>query len=525
MKTIKVVAICVAVFIGVIIIYHLFINGPSAKKPVDNSINIDFAYEDVNEEYTNPLYCGDHLFKVETEDEEIILSRDLKKIAEIPGKNNLFCLYDGYYLVKNNNRYSLMKNGSIIQGNIDFTNPQNYRTTLYQDSTDASSKHIAYLYLYNVILNQQNLIYQDLVYVPFNNDAGLLYDAITGQIIAQNIKKIFPVKMNEEEQPYLFIDASSTYLWDIKNNQKLLENVDIIWHQKTEDTVYTNSLQNFVYRENNQEGLINIKGNVILTPENQTIDIASANETYYAVAKNGKYGLINNALNVAFDYIYDQIIVMDDFIFAVKDKTLTIYDNLLKPVGDEYQILNNAITVTKYQGFYQVQNVVSDGTRELIVTNEAKTHLVTGIKLIENSTYFYQTPCYLVNDKGNFFIYFAADKQINLDTNFRDNVDHVRFLNDNRLYLDLKKDNKYQYVFYRVNTGAVLHSYIKDNLDMTFEVFANKDLVFSRENEKISIYYQNILQKEIEAQQIIPLADDFYKVVSANKNAWVKITY
>ena len=91
--------------------------------------------------------------------------------------------------------------------------------------------------------------------------------------------------------------------------------------------------------------------------------------------------------------------------------------------------------------------------------------------------------------------------------------------------IDFPKNNKWQYIFYRINTGVALNSYIKDTIDVDFEVFKHKDLIFSRENNKISIYYQNILQSEIEASKIVPLHDTYYLVVQNNQNNLVKITY
>ncbi len=524
-KTIKVVAICVVVFIGVIVIYHFFLNGhkPSGKTEVEE--HIDFTYQEPNAEYQNPTYCGNDIYRVEYQDKIRLITADLAVLEEQTGKDSLYCLFDGYYLVKTNDKYTLYKNNSIVKGNLDFNNPQNYLHEIYTDEASANNKYVSYLYLYNLVQGKNNNQWENIIYSE-NNENGLLYDYTSGKIIDQNVKHIRDIEVAGVTGSYLYIEGLSNYIWDLKNSQKRLENINIIWDEITDTTVKIKTINNLVYKNGNLSGIIDLKGNIILRPENQEIKLSSDNTTYYALKKNGKYGLINSSGNMAFDYSYDNAIVLDDFILMVKDKTLTIYDSLLKKVGDkDYPVEDNNLVVTKFSGFYRIQNVKDSGTKELVLTQDKKIYTIKGIMEIANGEYFYGTPCYYINDDGNFYIYIDANNQKSIQANYKDNVSHVILLNDNRLYVDLPREDKWQYTFYRVNTGDVLHSYVKEAVDVEFEVIKNNEFIFSRENDKIDIIYHNILQKEIAAQKIVPLNDDFYAIQLKDHNAFVKISY
>ena len=124
-KTVKIVVICVVVFILLMVIYHYFINvrtriiAPEKEK-------VGYNLSEIDSDYENPTYCEGGYFIVQENENDVsntvILDTNMRVIEKfnLP-KENIYCLYDNYYLVNNNGHYTLKRNNSIVAGNIDIS--------------------------------------------------------------------------------------------------------------------------------------------------------------------------------------------------------------------------------------------------------------------------------------------------------------------------------------------------------------------------------------------------------------------
>ena len=188
LKTIKVLVLCVIIFIGAFIIYHFIVNWGN-HKPKEKIDAIDYAFKNINENYQNPQYCpaGYYLVDDVTTDKTktVMLDENLNVIETFNfSQENVYCLYDHYYLINDQGSYILKRNNSIVAGNINFNDVLTNRLVLYHDNAE-DAKYISYLYLYNVVNNYPNFMVNDIVYNAYNNEAymGILYNLKTGQII------------------------------------------------------------------------------------------------------------------------------------------------------------------------------------------------------------------------------------------------------------------------------------------------------------------------------------------------------
>lgn len=531
-KTVKVVILCTISFILILTIYHFFINrSQTHKKKEENKIN--YKLEVINEDYRNASYCAGGYYLIdsgtENKDNTLILNEklDLIETFNLP-LNKIYCLYDNYYLVDSNGTYILKRNGSIIKNNLDFSNPMVNRLDIYHDETDSKALYINYLYLYDIINNKRHFYNNGIVYasIDLNNYAGLIFNAKNGTIIDSKVAKAYLINSNNKMiRQYLYVKGINDYLYDINNQNKLLEGKELIFASVDEDNnvCYNNSENNIIYHDIDGYGIANFNGNIILKAKNQNLVITDDNTSYFITIKDGKYGLINAFGSQTLENNYDYIYAAKEFILVIKNKQLTIYDNNLKIISDEYQTVDNKISVQKYANFYQIKNVFVKEPKELIITFDGQINLVNSLNGIKYSELFYDNLCYLINLDGKYYIYFSNEEKKNINTDYKENVTKALMPSYNRLYTELPFDGKIRYNFYRINTGTVIESYTKEKVDVEFEVFGVNNLIFSRENNKISIYNGETLYDEITALKITHLHDDYYLITKDDGNSFVKI--
>ncbi len=521
-KTIKVVVICVVIFILLLLVYHFFINRVGQVKPQKEK-PLNYAVEVVNDNYQNPEYCSGNYFIIENNENNnlktLILNDDLNIIESLNvPKSAVYCLYDDYYLIKNNETYTLKRRGSIIASNIDFSYDLN---EIYHESSSSNALYISKSYLDAVVNNKNHFMVSNKVAYASN----ILINMETGKTIDDKLTAAYKVNiLNGEDTKYLYLEGLTSYLYNINNGQKYLENKNIIFAKNENNEVTNNSQNNVVFKDEVGIGVADFKGNIIIKPDAQNIQLESSNSNYFAVNRNGKYGLVNAFGNTVWDFTYDNIIVLDEFILAITNKNLNIFDTQLKQINEkEYLVKDTQINVIKYAKFYQIQSVINNTEQELIITKDGQLNTITGLRPILYGEYFYDKDCYLINDAGKAYIYVDDNTKFVINLGLKNNVDNAIMLNNNRLYTDFMNDNKIQYGYYRINSGTALGSYLKDKVDVTIDVIKYHDLVFSRENEKISVYYNNTLKDEIEAQKISHLNDDYYALTTSEKVSMVKI--
>lgn len=526
-KTIKVIVMCVIVFILILVIYHYFIN-VRTRIVAPEKEKIGYSLSEVDPKYENPSYCeGGYFIVQENENDEsntIILDSKMRVIERfnLP-KENIYCLYDNYYLINNNGNYTLKRNNSIIAGNIDITDITSQSNLIYHDAADRNAKYISYLYLISVIEGKRHFNFNNYAYAE-NGVNGLLINTQTGNAIDREVKSAQKVNLNHDTATYIYLKGSSNYLLDTVAEKKILNGYDLAFNDSYEDVLANSNSSLLVYRNSFGEGLISLDGNIIIPSNNQTIFLDSDNMHYFAVKKNGKYGLINSFGNETLNFKYDAIYVLDEFIITLENKKLIIYDSNLKQIGDTYTTVESAITLEKYSGFYLIKSVGENDPQVLVLTKTGEMHLLKGLVPILYGEYFAGKPCYLINDKGVFSIYVDNEHQYRLKTNFNNNVDHAIMLNNNRLYIDFPTNGKIRYDFYRINSGKSTDAFIKDSVDVTFKVMQVDKLIFSQENNQFSVYFNNELYDTFEADYLENLYGNYYLLKTADKAQFVKIT-
>ena len=153
LKTLKIIAICSVIFILVIVIYHLIINSHRIEK-VEKE-RIDYSLTEVNTNYDNPKYCNNfYVVNDKLNKTAIILNEDLQTIENLSiPVEDVYCLYDDYYLIKNNsNNVTLKKNGSIID-TIDLNVIDSGK--IYND---VGGMYLTYEYIMNTLNNEKTLL-------------------------------------------------------------------------------------------------------------------------------------------------------------------------------------------------------------------------------------------------------------------------------------------------------------------------------------------------------------------------------
>lgn len=520
-KTIKVLIICVIAFVGILIIYHLFMNVMNKAPKREEELPLSYERKEVNENYQNPSYCDAGYYIIEEKENDtintLILRDDLSLIEKVNGsKDNVFCLYDGYYLIKIDDNYTLKRNNSIVS-KVDMNGS---KESVYQDE---SASYINQLYIKNIVNKEIAFISGHYAYAKA--DEGVLINTITGQVIDKTVKNAYEVEINNEVK-YLYVESISNYLLDINNDKKLLNYYKLVFDKVNNMKVKNASEKYFVFQSVNNQGLMDLNENVIIKLDNQTIKLETNDVSYFAVKRNDKYGLINTFGTTVFDFVYDDIYVTDDYIFTLKDKTLDIYTSNLNELSKgEYKTVNDNINLTKYEQFYQIKDIVKDGEYELILTKDKKLNLVNELKEISYYEYFFDKKGYYVVYDGTTSIYEGTDKKIRLMTNnLNSKVDKVMILDTNKLYLELKaRDNKIRYDYYRINSGKVDKSYTVSDFNISNYVFKVKNLIFSEENKYTKIYAKDKLYDEIENAVIRPIKDDYYLLSQDGKNSFVYI--
>ncbi len=515
LKTIKVIIICSIAFVIILVIYHLVINGVPKKKEIVDTL--DYKLTIVNEKYENPKYCNPYYFVEESDNNQkntLILNNNLELIETITLPiDNVYCLYDGYYLLKNNDNITLKRNGSIVSG------VSSNHDSLYKDESDATSNYVSYEYINNLVNNEITKLEGNYAYA--NN---MLINIITGDILDNAIIYFKEVKIANETKYWYIKNNLHSYLFDYTNGNILLLDQNLILNEEN-DYLTNNSLYNFLYKTDDEMGIININNKIIMKGSNGEINLDSDNVNYFAIKKDDNYGLINSFGNVVFDYNYNLIIVKDEYIFTIKDNNLDIYDIELKKLNAEsYKINDSDFKITEYPEFYQVKGLNDGNNEELVITkNTDQLNALMGIREIKYCNLFYSDNCYLVNENGSFKIYFKDGSSYILINNFRNNVENAIMIDANYLYYDYHAYNKAKYGFFRIKSGILLDAYSKDELDQEFETFKINNLVFARHNNKVSIYYKNTLYDEFEAKKVIHLNNEYYSIETENKREFVKI--
>ena len=522
-KTIKVLIICVICFVTILVIYHYFMN--VLQKPHKEEVKkISYERKEVNENYQNPSYCdGGYYIIEEKENNEVntlILNDDLSLIEKINGSSdNVFCLYDRYYLVKIDDNYILKRNNSIV-AKVDMNSP---KETVYQDTSSKNISYINKLYISNIV--NKELAFTIGNYAYAKADEGILINTITGQVIDKTVKNAYQVEINNEIK-YLYVESVSNYLLDINNDKKLLNYYKLVFDNVNSNIKVRNaSTKYFIFQSANKMGLMDINGNVIIGLDNQNIKLETNDGSYFAVKRNEKYGLINSFGNVVLDFTYDDIYVTDDFIFTLKDKVLDIYTSNMQEVSKgEYKTLNDNLDLTKYDEFYQIKDIITDNNYELIITKDKKINLVKELKPINYYEYFYDKKGYYVVDDEATNIYEGSDKKVRLMSNINGKLDKIMLLDFNKIYLELKtRDDKIRYDYYRLNSGKLDNSYAVTDFNISNNVFKVKNLIFSDENKNIKIYVKDELYDELENAVIRHIKDDYYLLNMNDKNAFVYI--
>ncbi len=526
-KTVKIVVICVVVFILLMVIYHYFINvrtriiAPEKEK-------VGYNLSEIDSDYENPTYCEGGYFIVQENENDVsntvILDTNMRVIEKfnLP-KENIYCLYDNYYLVNNNGHYTLKRNNSIVAGNIDISDVRSQSNLVYHDAADRNAKYINYMYLISTINGEKHFILNNYAYAEYSGN-GLLINTETGNVVDRDIKSAQKVDLDHTSASYIYIKGTSNYLLDTMNEKKILNGYDLAFNDSYDDVLTNKSSSLLVFRDSFGEGLISTSGNIIIPSTSQSIFLDSNNTRYYAIKRNGKYGLVNSFGNTTLDFKYDEIYVLDEFIITLENKNLVIYNSNVEQIGNSYTTVADTISLEEYPNFYLIKSIDENGSQELVLTTSGDIHLVTYLVPILYGEYFAGKPCYLVNNQRMTYIYVDETRQYQLKTDFSNNVEHAIMINNNRLYIDFPVNGKIKYSFYRINSGRSIEAYVKDSVDVTFKVMQVKKLVFSQENNQISVYFNNELYDTFEAEYLENLYDDYYLLKTTDKVKFVKIT-
>ncbi|MEG1288225.1 MAG: hypothetical protein RSD29_02630, partial [Bacilli bacterium] len=323
----------------------------------------------INELYDNVTYYNDSLFLIKESESTKLLDKNLKLIEDIKTtSNNVFPLYDDYYLVLSNDNYILKRKGSIIKKDIKFINPGLFKNDFFQDKP---SKFISYMYLYNVVNNKKTVILNDYVFT-----GNLLYNSTTGVIIDESVTKVEVINND-----YLYVLSNDLeYIIDTKNDKKILEEYKFKF-----DHFISNKY--LVIKENNLYGLATYDGKVLLYPEFN--DIITTPSNNIIIAKKGEYyGIINKVANIVLPFIYDSIECYKDFYFTIKNNELNIYNKNNKLVTDtSYKVKDiNNLNIKEYDDFYSLKvlepNLVE---KTLIIDKSGNINLVDDITYIKYS--------------------------------------------------------------------------------------------------------------------------------------------
>ena len=215
-KTIKVMVVCAVLFVLLLVVYHYFIDKRGQAKPIKQEKS-NYAMTEINEKFENPSYCEGGYFLVETKENDnaktLILDNELKTIETINSpKTNIYCLYDGYYLINNDGSYTLKRKGSIIKSNITFDTNE-----VMKDETDNLALFVATSYLKAMINKEPYFKINDIIYA-----GNYLINVNTGQTLDNGVSKAYKVNIKDvNDINYLYVESNNNYIWDIKNKTLL----------------------------------------------------------------------------------------------------------------------------------------------------------------------------------------------------------------------------------------------------------------------------------------------------------------
>ncbi|MEG1506227.1 MAG: hypothetical protein RR478_01880 [Bacilli bacterium] len=498
--------ILVCIFIFIVIINVL------GNKKTDKE-NISKTELTINELYDNVSFYNDSTFMVKEKDNTKLIDKNLKLIENIKVKSeNVFCLYDDYYLVKVNDNYILKRKGSIIEKDIQFINPELSKTDLYQDS---DSFYVSYIYLYNVISGKNTLKLNDYV-----SAGSLLYNASNGEIIDTEVVSVEVVNKN-----YLYIKTiNKEYLYDTKNNKKILEDYKFNFTKNKGNEF-------IIIEKNNKYGIATYDGKVILYPDYDDISIMSNNKNVIAVKKGEYYGLINKSADIILPFIYDTIRVYNDIYFAFKNNDVIIYDKNNKVLSENtYKIKDiNTLIINEYDDFYTLEVVMDKSLeKKLIITKEGQINLVDDIIKIKYSDIFTGKEKFIVDIDNSFYLSFNSSEKIGLSEKIIDKIENAVMIDNNKVYIDfpLKNLNKSRYIYFKYNTGNLINYNTQEKIEKNFYVFKSNNLIFSKEDNITNIYNEKFdLLKVEENLNIEYLYNDYYLYKTESSSKLMEIKY
>jgi hypothetical protein len=239
----------------------------------------------------------------------------------------------------------------------------------------------------NEIYKGNENIYYDGIY-KLKDDRYLIYDNNNGDLVTYlfdgiNVTKYYEIKDVTYVKPIVYTSLDKEYILGfasmIDNNLYLygldnsgiivLNDTSIVADLETKDTYYIYS-DKYLVVKNNKElmGVITLDGNIVIDYKYKDI-INNSNDTFIALNKKNKYGIIdkNNEVIVKFDYkVIDKFELY--YIFVNENNKMALYDSNYERITN-YEMNYNTLIEYGLRNEYNSINLYKVNGKIAIVNN------------------------------------------------------------------------------------------------------------------------------------------------------------
>ena len=503
-----------------------------------------------NDFYDDVRKLNDDYVLVVVNEKYGIIDNDSNVVEEIK-YDEIAYLTDYYYYVELDGIKTLKRKGNVVA---DITNYEYGK--VYKDESDSSSEYIMidefiYNERYKFLLYYGGYILDDSLratkiiknYDVYNGSNGMveygsiIYDSKTGKVIKEVPGIIENINDDTEYSARYFVhgSAGATSTRYDKDFNNLLDDIGVFSSFQCDGnnvTAVTNAKSNA--STGIKYGYYSIeKDKLILPIEYDNIISKNDSESLFVVKNNGKYILLDENNTRKFKDDYEYIEIVNNFIFAVKDNTLKVYNKELTEMTEySYDIdLNTSVDLgglceAPYSQIYNLGNNYTEvGILNIATTSGKKIFVVSdnSIEILdENVEFTYVNTLY--NDKEE---YFYVKSDFNNDivekiTIYNDKMNMISEI-DVKSY-NIKKDDIYTIPdYYAENLFGVIYLIIgyKDSEDvyksLVYDIDKNKFVdseirdFSSIRIEKIEYEYSYFNRNEYSSNY-------YYKVTSTDKD-------
>lgn len=289
----------------------------------------------------------------------------------------------------------------------------------------------------NEIYKNTNGIYYDGIhklkderYLIYDNNEGnlttYLFDGITIENFYEikDVNYVKPIIYTSIDKEYIVGFASmidnNLYLYDLNSSGIIVvPGVSLVADNSTDNAYYIYN-ENYLVVKNTKElmGVITLDGNVVIDYKYKDI-INDSNDTFIALNKNNKYGIIDKNNKVIVKFNYKVIDKFDTYyVFVDQSNKMALYDNNYKRIT-KYQMDYNTLIDYSIRNVHNSINLYKVNGKIAIVNNyledingteydKHKVYIIDGNKIVKSITqigFGYDNVIYTYDKKYNVSIY------------------------------------------------------------------------------------------------------------------------